>query len=82
MSVAISHAVTLLSSCCAVTARDGEDHEGVLVCQRSSQTDSSAHQEDFVSAQRGGGCEDVSVQAAERHSGDAQPDNTPIGKKH
>lgn len=52
--------------CCsrAVPARHGEDHEGVLVRQRSGQTHSPAHQEDPVSAQRGGGCQDVSGPAA------------------
>lgn len=46
----------------AVTARDGKDHEGVLVRQRSSQTDGPAHQENPVPAQRGGGRQDVSVE--------------------
>lgn len=58
----------------AVPACDGENHEGVLVRQWSSQTHSPAHQEDPVPAQRGGGCQDVS---GKRRAGDAQPDHTP-----
>lgn len=61
----------------AVTASDGEDHEGVLVRQRGSQTDGPAHQEDSVSAQRGGGCQNVSP----RWRRNTQPDHTPIGKQ-
>lgn len=67
----------------AVTARDGEDHEGVLVRQWSGQTDGPAHQEDPVSAQRGGGRQDVSGQAAQKGAlGTNKPDHTPIGNKH
>ena len=44
---------------CAGPACHGEDHEGVLVHQRSSQADGAAHQKDAVSAQRGGGQQDL-----------------------
>lgn len=54
----------------AVTACDGENHEGVLVCKWSSQTDGLAHQKDPLSAQRGGGRQDVSGPAltSRKHS--------------
>lgn len=53
---------------CTVPACDGEDNEGVLVRKRSRQIDGPAHQEDTVSARRGGGCQDVSGQAAKRRA--------------
>lgn len=48
-------------------ARHGEDHEGVLVRQRRGQTDGPAHQKDPVSAQRGGGRQDLRRAAPPDH---------------
>lgn len=82
---------------CAVSACDGEDHEGVLVRQRSGQAHRPAHQEDPVSAQRGGGRQDVRPSPSpsrrgwvggailimtRRPAGDAQPETTKPTPRH
>lgn len=46
---------------CLGSACDGQDHEGVLVRQRSRSPHGPAHQEDLISAQPAGGHQDVDL---------------------